>query len=317
MNTSTCVYLGDALARYHFGQSHPFGPLRYPAFKDAFYRLGLDQLTDIREAVKGTDEQVLRFHTLKYLNKVKAYSKMGGGYLDECDTPAFAGVYEAALAVVGTTLDALAQIMTGQCRYAFTPIAGLHHARRDSAAGFCVFNDCGIAIETLRSEYQVKKIAYVDIDAHHGDGVYYSFADDPDVTIVDIHEDGKTLYPGTGDSAETGDGTAAGSKRNIPLPMGAGDAQFFEVWQQAEAFLAAAKPEVILLQCGADSLAGDPITHLQYTSATHAHATQRLVTLAEKYSHGRLLVMGGGGYNLENIVTAWTSVVRALVDATH
>ena len=313
MATSICVYIDDALARYHFGNAHPFGPLRYPAFKDEFYRLGLDQLTDIREAVQGTDEQVLRFHTPAYLNKVKAFSKMGGGLLDGCDTPAFPGVYEASLIVVGTTLAALEQVITGQCRHAFTPIAGLHHARRDSAAGFCVFNDCGIAIETLKAQYQINKIAYVDIDAHHGDGVYYSFAADPAVVIVDIHEDGHTLYPGTGLRDETGINAAVGTKLNIPMPMGAGDEQFFQVWEQAEAFLTAAKPEVILLQCGADSLAFDPITHLQYSSAAHAYATKRLVELADTFSQGRLLVMGGGGYNLENIAVAWNSVIKTLL----
>lgn len=314
MKTATCVYLGEALARYSFGDAHPFGPKRHAAFADEFYRLGLVKQTTVLEPVSGTDEQVLLFHTPEYLERVKQLSKTGEGYLDQGDTPAVSGIYEAALTVVGTTLAGLDRVMTGACPHVFTPIAGLHHARRDSAAGFCVFNDCGIAIEALRKTYQVKKIAYVDIDAHHGDGVYYSFASDPDVYIVDIHEDGRTLYPGTGHSYEKGTGAAEGTKLNIPMPMGAGDEQFFQVWEKAEAFLAAAEPEVILLQCGADSLAGDPITNLRYSQAAHAHATKRLCQLAAKTAQGRLLVMGGGGYNLVNIALAWNAVVQSLLE---
>ena len=313
MNSQTCIYLGEALSRYHFGESHPFGPRRHDAFADEFYRLGLDQQTMVLAPVLGSDEQVLLFHTPEYLERVKLLSKTGKGYLDQGDTPAVQGIYEAALTVVGTTLAGVDRIMRGPCQHVFTPIAGLHHARRDSAAGFCVFNDCGIAIEALRKTYQIKKIAYVDIDAHHGDGVYYSFASDPDVVIVDIHEDGRTLYPGTGHSNETGIGAAEGTKLNIPLPMGSGDEQFFQVWEQAEAFLQAAQPEVILLQCGADSLAGDPITNLRYSQAAHAHAAKRLCQLAEKFTQGRILVMGGGGYNLANIALAWNTVVKSLL----
>jgi acetoin utilization protein AcuC len=314
MDSSTCVYLGDALARYSFGESHPFGPKRFGAFRDEFYRQGLDKHARILEPVAGSDEQLLLFHTQAYLQEVKLQSKAGSGYLDQGDTPAFPGVYEAALTVVGTTLAGLDKIMSGECRHAFNPIGGLHHARRDGAAGFCVFNDCGIAIETLKKKYQLRRIAYVDIDAHHGDGVYYSFEDDPEVFIVDIHEDGRTLYPGTGHSYETGIDDASGTKLNIPMPMGADDKKFFEVWEKAEAFLEKVQPEVILFQCGADSLAGDPITNLQYTQAAHAHAAKRLSQLATRTANGRILTMGGGGYNLENIAAAWNAVIAVLTD---
>ena len=314
MKPSTCVYLGEALAGYHFGDSHPFGPQRHDAFRDEFLRLGLDQKATVLAPVKGSDEQVLLFHTSDYLAKVKSLSESGRGYLDHGDTPAVQGIYEAALVVVGTTLAGLNRIMSDECQYVFTPIAGLHHATRQSAAGFCVFNDCGIAIEALRQEYKIKKIAYIDIDAHHGDGVYYSFESDPDIFIVDIHEDGRTLYPGTGHRYETGTGDAKGTKLNIPMPKGAGDDQFYKVWKQAEAFLVEAQPEVILLQCGADSLEGDPITNLRFSQAAHAHAAKRLCRLAKRYSQNRLLVMGGGGYNLNNIATGWNAVVRTMLD---
>ena len=307
------VFVGEALAAYGFGDGHPFGPDRMGAFWDRMQSLGLDGRVQVCEPVRATDEQILRFHTPEYLQRVKRQSETGEGYLDYTDTPAFKGVYEAAATVVGTSLAALDAVMAGRCRQAFVPIAGLHHARRGEAAGFCVFNDCGVAIETLRSEYGVGRVAYVDIDAHHGDGVYYSFADDPQLCIVDLHEDGRYLYPGTGDITETGGGAAAGTKLNVPLPPDADDALFFKVWESAEAFVDKARPGFIILQCGADSLGGDPITHLDFTSAAHRHAAQRLRALAERHCDGRLLALGGGGYNRTNLAAAWTSVVEALL----
>lgn len=202
--------------------------------------------------------------------------------------------------------------MKGDCLAAFTPIAGLHHATRTSAAGFCVFNDCGIAIEYLRKEYNIQRIAYVDIDAHHGDGVFYSFEEDPDLCVIDFHQDGNTLYPGTGFINETGKGNAAGTKLNIPLPPNSTDKTAEALWKTAEDFIEKFKPEFILLQCGADSLAGDPITQLELTSNFHAYVTSRLAILATKHCRGRLLAMGGGGYNLDNIKAAWNDVIEKL-----
>lgn len=311
------VYLGEALAKYNFGASHPFGPKRYAAFLEAFQTQGLAQHCHSMAPVMGDTAQLLYFHTADYIQKVRALSKLGHGYLDGGDTPAFPGVYEAALTIVGTTCDAVRRIMQGEFHKAFIPIAGLHHARRDTAAGFCVFNDCGVAIEALRREHGVQRIAYVDIDAHHGDGVLYGFEDDVDLCYVDLHEDGRYLYPGTGGVEETGTGAAVGTKLNIPMPPGATDVQFLQAWEVAETFVANAKPDFIILQCGADSLKGDPITHLHYSAQAHFHATQRLCRLADSLGHGRVLALGGGGYNLQNIAAAWTAVVRALQEAAH
>ena len=172
-------------------------------------------------------------------------SQRGSGLLDAGDTPAFPGVYEAAANVVGGTLEALAAIVTGPVRRAFIPIGGLHHATRDSAAGFCVFNDCGVAIEAARRNYGIRRVAYVDIDAHHGDGVFYAFEQDPDVLFADLHEDGRYLYPGTGSRSETGRGPAIGTKLNIPLPPGAGDDVFLTAWQEVERYLEQAEPRAV------------------------------------------------------------------------
>jgi acetoin utilization protein AcuC len=165
------------------------------------------------------------------------------------------------------------------------------------AAGFCVFSDIGVVIEILKRDYGLTRIAYVDIDAHHGDGVMYPFYEDPTVFGVDLHQEG--IYPMTGDADETGRGPGEGSKRNFPLPEGATDQDFMVAWEQGEAFLAKHRPEFIILQCGADSLKGDPITSLNLTPACYAHAARRMVRLAGRCCDGRLLAMGGGG-------TTWT-----------
>jgi len=312
MTAETSVYLGDALAAYAFGNGHPFSSQRYTAFRQAFEATGLAARCRIESPIRADVAQIESFHTPDYVRRVQAQSKLGQGYLDYGDTPAFRGVFEAAATVVGTTLDATRRIMEGQCRRAFVPIAGLHHAARDMAAGFCVFNDCGVAIEHLRHDYGLRKVSYVDIDAHHGDGVFYAFEGDPGVIIADIHQDGRTLYPGTGHVGETGTGEAVGTKLNIPMPPRADDNLFMSAWDRVEQFLNEQRPEFILLQCGADSIAGDPITAMAYSAASYSHAAKRLRAFADQHCEGRLLAMGGGGYNLDNIASGWTAVVAAL-----
>ncbi|MDZ7662119.1 hypothetical protein [Thiohalophilus sp.] len=313
MSDEVIVYSGEQLARYHFGADHPFGPKRHDAFVERFKQKQLDRQVSHGEPAAASRKDIERFHIHEYVEEVRTASEIGGGMLDP-DTPAVRGIYDAAATVVGTGLAALDQLMQGNYKRAFVPIAGLHHSYRDRAAGFCVFNDCGVLIETLREVYGIQRIAYVDIDAHHGDGVFYSFEYDPNVFIVDVHEDGRYLYPGSGSSNETGKGDAGGTKLNIPMPMQADDETFLDVWPEAENFLAQKKPEMILLQCGADSLKGDPITHLHYSEATHAHVTRRLCELADRHSQGRLLALGGGGYNLDNLATAWSGVVEAMIN---
>ena len=312
IKNSACVYVGDDLARYGFGQGHPFGPDRLDAFWKHVQAIGLDKRVTLCKPLATQRETIERFHTRDYVDRVIRQSASGEGFLDCGDTPAYPGIYEAVCFVIGSVLDAVDRLIKAEFRYAFVPIAGLHHARRNSAAGFCVFNDCAIAIETLRSVYGVQRIAYVDIDAHHGDGVFYSFEDDPQLFFADLHEDGRFLYPGTGMADECGKGAAAGTKLNIPMPPDAGDELFFQAWEKAEAFIDRQRPEFILFQCGADSIGGDPITHLRYTPAAHRHATQRLCRLADKHCDGRLLAMGGGGYNRTNLATAWTAVLEVL-----
>ncbi|MBE9567079.1 MAG: acetoin utilization protein AcuC [Proteobacteria bacterium] len=310
--TACCIYLGEQLAAYGFGDDHPFGPQRHHVFEQAFYQQQLDKKVDILPPVKTGRETLTLFHSEEYIDKVIEQSISGVGYLDGGDTPAFTSMYEAVCYVAGSVVDAVDQLMASHYKKAFIPIAGLHHARRHVAAGFCVINDCGIAIEWLFQKHHLQRVAYVDIDAHHGDGVFYSFESDPRLIFADMHEDGKFLYPGTGAIGETGKGKAIGTKLNIPMPPEAGDDLFFKIWPKVEAFLHKHRPEFILLQCGADSIKGDPITHLAYSEKAHAHAATRLSEMAERFCGGRLLVLGGGGYNHENIARTWTAVVSKL-----
>ncbi|MDT8376349.1 MAG: acetoin utilization protein AcuC [Mariprofundaceae bacterium] len=307
------VYIGEALARYGFGEGHPFGPDRMDAFWNEAIRRGLNKWVAVAEPVQAAEELICCFHTSTYVERVKVLSETGEGYLDNGDTPAFRGVYEAAATVVGSGLAALESALHGDIPRCFIPIAGLHHARRDTAAGFCVFNDAGVLIEVLRRRYNVNRIAYVDIDAHHGDGIFYAFESDADLWIADIHEDGRYLYPGTGSADETGRGAARGTKLNLPLPPGADDAEFQRVWPEAEAHIRAARPEMIIFQCGADSIAGDPITHMRFTPATHAHAADSLRQIADEFCSGRIIALGGGGYNRRNLAAAWCAVVESLL----
>lgn len=305
---------GEKIARYGFGGGHPFGPDRHDVFMRELKTDQLDKAVEILEPRMATREEIETFHTANYIDLVAERSATGQGYLDAGDTPAFRGVFEAASNVVGATLTALEAIMTGRARRGFVPIAGLHHAARDHAAGFCVFNDCGVAAEILRRKYGVRRVAYIDIDAHHGDGVFYGFEDDPDLLFADIHEDGRSLYPGTGAASETGKGPAVGTKLNLPLPAESGDAEFHDAWNRVEAYVRDTRPEFILFQCGADSLDGDPITHLRFTEEAHAFAARRLCQLSQESAEGRVLAMGGGGYNRRNIARAWSRVVRAMVE---
>jgi len=308
------VIADEALGRYGFPNGHSFGPDRLDAFLAEYRARGLvDRCIGLPSRV-ADETELLLFHTERYVGFVRARSADGAGMLDEGDTPAFRCCYEAAARVVGATLDAAEALLAGRADRAFVPIAGLHHAARDKAAGFCVFNDIGVLIEVLRRR-GCRRVAYVDIDAHHGDGVFYPFESDPFVVVADVHEDGQFLYPGTGRGDETGAAEALGCKLNVPLPPGADDAAFAAAWPAVIAHLTAAAPEFIILQCGADSLGGDPLAHLQLTPASHRLAATSLAQLADAQGHGHLLALGGGGYNRANIAAGWNSVVEALLQA--
>jgi len=309
------LYYGEELLRYAFPDPHKFNKRRLTSFWEAVQTLGLLERKEIRvmKPVLASEELLELFHTREYIDFVKRMSEIGSGLLDYGDTPAFKGVFEAASYVVGSVVDAVDKVMSGEVEHCFIPVAGLHHARRGGAAGFCVFNDIGVAITYVKKKYGLSRILYVDIDAHHGDGVFYEFYDDPMVWIADIHEDGRYLYPGTGFREEDGSPRAPNTKLNIPLLPGSTDKEFFEAFREVEEFARKVEPEIIFFQCGADGLEGDPITHLRYTDKAHRQAAEVLHEIAHSFCRGRVIATGGGGYDEKNIAAAWCAVLMALL----
>lgn len=308
------VAWGDELLRYSFPEPHPFRRERVIAFYAELSQLEkelAESVVRVKPEQAARDDLIL-FHEADYIDFVRRRSEEGRGYLDYGDTPAFRGCYEASLYVVGSTLKLIKLILQEELDHGFNPVGGLHHARRSSAGGFCIFNDVAVAIKYLLERERLSEILYVDIDAHHGDGVFYSFYGDKHVRILDFHQSGRTLYPGTGFEHERGAGEALGTKLNITFLPGAGTKEFKEAWEaMAESFLAEANPDFIILQAGADGLMGDPLTGLNYTEEVHAFTASKLHELAHEKCEGRIIALGGGGYSPSNVAKAWAEVVKA------
>lgn len=313
MKSEVSLFVADAIGKYGFPDGHPFGPDRQNAFWKEAVKQGLDKRATLCAGREAVSDEIARFHTREHVERVAQLSRTGYGYIDYGDTPAYPGVYDASAHVVGAALEGLARVMAGESLRSFQPIGGLHHARRGTAAGFCVFNDCGVVIDTLRSHYGLTRVAYVDIDVHHGDGLYYPFEEDGDLIYADVHEDGRFLYPGTGHEDERGKGAGEGLKLNIAMQPGSGDREFLREWERVEAHLKQHRPEFIVFQCGADSLEGDPLAHLKYTEKAHAHAARRLCALANELTDGRIMGFGGGGYDRGNLARAWCAVLDEFV----
>jgi acetoin utilization protein AcuC len=207
------------------------------------------------------------------------------------------------------------QVMNETVSHSFNPAGGLHHAHPERASGFCIFNDPAVAIAYLKSKFHLKRIVYLDIDAHHGDGVMYGYYSDPGVLDIDFHESGRYLFPGTGFPDETGTGEGEGFKINIPLPPSTGDEIFLEAFDQLVPRLVRDyKPEIILVQCGADGHEQDLLAHLRLTSATYQKVIREMHTLAHELCSGRMLLYGGGGYTLANVPRVWTVAFASLAD---
>jgi acetoin utilization protein AcuC len=310
------LYVGEALARYGFPEGHPLGMDRQGAFFRETVARGFHRRVNlVAPAIPAPRAAIEKFHTPAFVDRVANAEREGLRLLDHGDTPVFPGVYETSATVVGAALDGLEAVMRSAVKRTFQPIGGLHHAGRDHAAGFCVFNDLGVVIETLRRDHGVRRVAYVDIDAHHGDGVYYAFEEDPDLIVADIHQDGRTLYPGTGHAHESGKGMAEGTKLNLPLAPGAGDAEFLRAWERVVVHLERHPAQFYLFQCGADGLKGDPLASLEYSAAAHSAATRSLRQLADRHAQGRLMAFGGGGYFRPNLASAWNAVLAELLIA--
>ena len=255
----------------------------------------------------ASKEELLLFHEDDYVKLVQRYSEKGSGLLDMGDTPAFKGCYEATSLVVGASLVGCDMVMSGKLSHSFNPSGGLHHAHPERASGFCIFNDPAVVIAYLKSKYHVKRLLYLDIDAHHGDGVMYGYYEDPSVLDIDFHESGRFLFPGTGFPDETGEAEAKGLKFNIPLLPGTGDEAYLAAFRElVPALVKNYRPEIILVQCGADGHLDDRLAHLRLTTYVYSEVVGEMHRLAHELCNGRFLLFGGGGYTLANVPRVWT-----------
>ena len=318
MAGKTGLIWDERFLEYNFGPQHPLRPIRVKLTYELIRSKGILQQESV-EVVKprlATREEILLFHEDDYVRLVEQYSKRGSGTLDMGDTPAFKGCYEATSLVVGASIVAADALMSGRLLHAFNPSGGLHHAHPERASGFCIFNDPAVVIAYLKSKYYVKRIAYVDIDAHHGDGVMYGYYDDPTVLDIDFHETGKFLFPGTGFPDEIGSGPAEGLKLNIPLPPSTGDEAYLEAFRQIVAdALKKFRPEIVLVQCGADGHLDDRLAHLRLTTKVYEEVVRQMHDLAHELCKGKMLLFGGGGYTLSNVPRVWTVAFSTLAGA--
>jgi len=309
---------GPALLNYDFGPHHPFGAKRAIVTWELLKTLGIPEHPDtlMLDTQEISNEDLSLFHSKSFIEFVQEACARGYGFLDGGDTPAVAGGFEAAKTVVGSSWRVVEAVAKGEVSYGATIVGGLHHAFPGRAGGFCVFNDLAVCAELLRRDYGIKRIAYVDIDAHHGDGMVYGYYEDPNMLTIDFHEDGRYLFPGTGDVHEIGRGIAIGTKFNLPMPPYSGDQSLIQAFDAlVPPLLEEFRPEFIFLQMGVDGHGGDPLTELNYSSASYRHATSVLRSLADKLCDSRLVLFGGGGYNLESCALRWTEMIALLLDA--
>lgn len=298
---------------YDFGAGHPFAM----AFRELGTRLFEASLEDPsavdwqRSVQPASPELLGRFHTESYIQSVERSAHLGRRvWLDSGDTPSFPGCDEAAGRLVAGTVEAV-EASLARRGPAFHPFGGLHHAHPDRASGFCIYNDVAIGVRTALE--RVGKVAYIDIDAHHGDGVMYGFYDSGDVLDIDFHQDGRTLFPGTGDVSEHGGGDGSGLKVNLPLPPGAGDDALIPLFERVvPPLLEDFRPDLIILQHGVDGHAGDPLAQLQFTTRGYGAVVERLLRLSSELSEGRLVVTGGGGYDPVNVALTLAQAGRML-----
>lgn len=310
------VYYGPEIQLYYFGPAHPFNQRRVELSVDLMAACGLFESNGntLGPIDQATIEDAQLFHKPQYLDLLRRASERGVGYLDRGDTPAFPGCLDAALWAVGSTLAALEAVLGGE-GHAFSVGGGHHHAHPESASGFCIMNDASIALQVARQRYGIEKALYLDIDVHHGDGIFYGFYAAPWLLDIDFHQYGYGFYPGTGDTAEVGAREAAGVKLNVPLAAGAADDSAMLAWREvAVPAIRAFRPELIVMQCGADAHSGDPLASLEWSTGPYCEIARSVHELAHEVSDGRLLLLGGGGYNPGNVCAAWAAIALTVGD---
>ncbi len=312
------VYHPDYL-RYDFGEDHALRQVRVRLARDLIERYGL--LAEAEEVLPqpAGEAAVARVHDADYLSVVKDLSLHPEGVsyehgLGTADDPVFAGMYDAALLHVGGTLRACEDVASGARTRAMNLGGGFHHAMPGHASGFCLLNDLAVGIRSLLEDHKVGRILYVDIDAHHADGVQAIFADDPRVLKISLHEDGRYLFPGTGSTDEVGTGPGRGYSVNVPLPPYTRDTSYLYAFQEIVPPLARAfRPEILVSQLGADGHALDPLTHLMLTTETYEAVGKILDQLSRELCGGRWVATGGGGYEVTAVPRVWAVLFSTML----
>jgi acetoin utilization protein AcuC len=297
------VVFGPWSPKYDFGPSHPLSPRRFGPGIELLRAVGAEPGLGPEPA---TEKQLEWLHSPDYLAAVKRFSAVPGGEVPDAgigpgDDPPFAGMHEAAAAVAGGSIAAMERILRGDVEHAYHPGGGLHHAMRDRASGFCIYNDVALAI--ARARHDRLRVMYVDLDVHHGDGVQALHYDDPGVLTVSFHETGRALFPGSGFVDELGEGVAAGTSLNVPFePMCGPDAWIDAVRSLVPPLAASFGPDVVVSQHGADGHLWDPLAHLCLTTTVMGEAARLVDRIAHRYAGGRWLATGGGGYSIYRVV---------------
>jgi acetoin utilization protein AcuC len=318
MTGAVTVVWDERLLAYDFGPEHPLRPGRVALTMALARDAGLLERAKLIEPVALSGSDLTRVHDLDYLAAVQVASEGGpadaGFGFGPGDNPPFPGMHEAATLVCGATVAAAGAIVAGDAVHAFSPAGGLHHAMPRMASGFCVYNDPAVAIAWMLGQ-GVERVAYVDVDVHHGDGVQEIFADEPRVLTISVHESGRFLFPGTGYPNEIGDGAAKGTIANLPLPPSTTDDLYLPAFDAVVPKLVRAfEPDVLVTQLGCDSHYTDPLAHLGLTTRAYAGLAGRLHDLAHTVTKGRWLATGGGGYQWASVAPrAWCSYLAEMV----
>jgi acetoin utilization protein AcuC len=307
---TSVFYYSDEMGRFDFGPDHPFKPERATITYDLCNRYGvLNYPWMVVQEPRPVDPSLLSlFHEPEYVLLLERASRgevsleMLERGLGTSDTPILRGIFEWSLKTVGGTHSAMHEILSGRAGKAFNVLGGFHHAMPGHAEGFCYLNDIAVTIlDALRSAKDLR-IAYVDFDAHHGNGVQHAFYAEPRVLVISVHETGKTLYPWSGNETETGEGEGTGFTVNLPLEPGTDDEVYSFVLDSAVfPLLRGFSPDIIVAELGADVLVSDPLTHLKLTNNGYQKAVRGITAICPK-----ILALGGGGYDLYRTSRCWT-----------
>ena len=298
----------DAYLDYDYGPTHPLRIIRLKLTYGLIKSYGLLDLPSVQfiPTIKAEEKDLAAFHSEEYLNILKQANEgypMEDAYfygLGPGDNPIFPGLFNLSLLLTGATLQAVDFVADGKGEIAFNIAGGFHHAMRARASGFCYINDPVIGIMRLLN--RGKRVAYIDIDAHHGDGVQKAFYETNQVLTISLHESGHTLFPGTGFEYEIGQGEGEGYSVNLPFPPHTEDEVYVRVFDEVVPELVHAfKPDVVVTQLGVDTFYDDPLTNLHLSIFGFERILKKIKNLAPRW-----IALGGGGYNISNVARAWT-----------